>query len=258
MKRITSVNNPQIRRVHALQHSTRQRLKEKRMVVEGYRLVRELLAASLPVETLFATADAAASSQYADILSNPGCDVVEVSESAFKSMADTETPQGILALCPIPEIPVRTEKPALYLVVDQVRDPGNLGTILRTAWAAGVHAVYTCPGTIDHTNPKVVRAGMGAHFNVPIYKMTWESVSEKTRFTHRWAADAVSGQPYDEVDWTEDVTLIIGGEAEGFSSYMGQISNPIHIPMASNIESLNAAMACAIILFEAVKQRRLG
>ena len=257
MKHITSVNNDQIRRVHALQQSTRRRVKENLMVVEGYRLVSELLTSGLPVEALFCTSVFMATPHYAEIEPYISCDTWEVSESAFNRMGDTESPQGILALCQIPQIAVATQKPTLYLVVDQVRDPGNLGTMLRTAWASGVTAVFLLPGTIDPTNPKVIRAGMGAHFHTPIKKMDWHTLQAETCHAPMWVADATEGLPYDDVHWQDDAVLIIGGEARGAGHQSRRIAAPVHIPMQSNTESLNAAVACAVILFEVLRQRRV-
>jgi len=226
------------------------------MVVEGYRLVHELLASGLPIDAMFFTSQFKTTPQYEKLDQHSHYDTWEVSEAAFNKMADTESPQGILALCEIPEIAVDTKSPRLYMIADQVRDPGNLGTMLRTAWAAGVTAVFLLPGTIDHTNPKVIRAGMGAHFNIPIMKMDWNTVQTKTRNTKMWVADALDGLPYDEVNWQDDATLVIGGEAAGAGLQTRSTATPIHIPMQSQTESLNAAIACGVILFEAIRQRR--
>ena len=257
MKRISSLNNSLIRRVHALQQSTRRRLKEQRMVVEGFRLVRELLTSGLPVEAMFFTSQYLDTQQYQALSQYPHNESFEVTKDVFDKMADTESPQGVIALCKIPEILISTRRPFLYLIADQVRDPGNMGTILRTAWAAGVTAVFLLPGTIDHANPKVVRAGMGSHFHIPIIKTDWLTVQSITSETKVWVAEAAEGMPYDEVNWQTDVTLVIGGEAAGANTQTRGIASTVHIPMESTTESLNAAIACGVILFEAARQRRV-
>jgi TrmH family RNA methyltransferase len=257
MKRITSINNNLIRRVHALQQSTRRRMKEQRMVVEGYRLVRELFCADLPVEALFVTSRFMATDYYEKIGQHDNVGIYEVPEDVFATIADTESPQGVLALCPIPEISANPQKPLLLLIADQVRDPGNLGTMLRTAWAVGVSAIFLTPGTIDHTNPKVIRAAMGAHFYLPIIKGDWCAIQVETQETKVWVADATMGTSYDAVNWKEDVTIIIGGEAAGAGTQAHKLAASVHIPMQSTTESLNAAIACAVILFEAARQRRI-
>jgi TrmH family RNA methyltransferase len=233
-------------------------MKERRMVVEGFRLVRELLAADLPVEALFFTSQYLDTQQYQTLSQFPYTNSYEVTKLVFDKMADTETPQGVIALCEIPQIPVAATRPQLFLIADQVRDPGNMGTILRTAWAAGVTAVFLLPGTIDYTNPKVVRAGMGAHFHIPIIKENWETVKSVINGTHVWVAEADMGRPYDEVNWNTDITLVIGGEAAGAQTSTCSIASSVHIPMQSATESINAAVACGVILFEAARQRRAG
>jgi TrmH family RNA methyltransferase len=257
MKRLTSLHNNLVRRVHALQQSTRRRMQEQCMVVEGFRLVQELVATNLPVEALFFTSTFLDSQQYQIISQNLSMPSYEVTDAVFQKMADTETPQGVLALCPIPELPIRKINPLLYLVADQVRDPGNLGTMLRTAWGVGVTAVFLLPGTADYTNPKVVRAGMGAHFHTPVVKAEWDNLQTFIQQTTVWVADVDGGIPYDGVNWQADVTLVIGGEAAGAGNQTRAVAQSVHIPMQSSIESLNAAIACGVLLFEAARQRRL-
>jgi TrmH family RNA methyltransferase len=257
MKKLTSLNNSLVRRVHALQQSTRRRIQEQCMVVEGFRLVQELVNADIPAEALFFTSAFLDSSQYQTFSQDSSVPSYEVTDAVFQKMADTETPQGVLALCPIPELPIRKINPLLYLEADQVRDPGNLGTMFRTSWAAGVTAVFLLPGTTDHTNPKVVRAGMGAHFHTPVVRVDWDNLQTFIRPTAVWVADVGGGIPYDGVNWQTDVTLVIGGEAVGAGEQIRVVAQSVHIPMQSSIESLNAAIACGVLLFEAARQRRL-
>jgi len=171
-------------------------------------------------------------------------------------MADTVTPQGVLAVVPIPDLPA-PEHDRFILIPDQVRDPGNLGTMLRTAWAAGVTDVLLPPGTVDHTNPKVVRAGMGAHFWLPGRKASWDEIWQRVGHAQVWVAEARQGQSYDRVDWRGDVAIVIGGEAEGAGREAHSRATCVHIPMATGVESLNAATAAALLLFEVARSRRL-
>jgi TrmH family RNA methyltransferase len=177
----------------------------------------------------------------------------------FDRLSDVQTPQGILAVFPFPIFPAAGDGPApLVLVLDRLRDPGNLGTLLRAAAGAGVNAVYLSPATVDPWNPKVVRAGMGAHFRIPLLPLdseTQESLRE--RLPRRVIASATATRPYDAVDWTGPAALVVGGEAEGVSPEMEAWgTEQVGIPLAHDVESLNAAVAGAVILFEAARQRR--
>ena len=174
--------------------------------------------------------------------------------AGLAACANTQTPQGVLAVAPFVQLPSR---PGLCLIVDGLRDPGNLGTILRSAEAAGVGEVLLAPGSVDAYNPKVVRGAMGAHFRLPVAGLDWPAIGEKVAGRPVWLADAQGETPYDAVDWTEPATLIVGGEAAGAGREAAELATGnISIPMAGGTESLNAAMAATAILFEAARQRR--
>ena len=182
-----------------------------------------------------------------------------VAARLFDTLTDTVTSQGVLAVFSIPEVtpPLVADAP-LALVVDRIRDPGNLGTLLRAAAAAEVSTVYLSPGTVDAFNPKVVRAGMGAHFRVPLRALDGVATSALIQtYPLRVVAAANAATPYDAIDWRQPAILIIGSEAEGVGSEvlaLGTIS--VSIPLAGGIESLNAGVAGAVILFEARRHRR--
>ena len=168
--------------------------------------------------------------------------------------SDTQSPQGVLLVVPFVQIPPR---PGVVLILDQLRDPGNLGTILRSAKAAGVGQVILTPGTVDAYSPKVVRGAMGAHFHLPVSSLDWPAIAGQLAGREAWLADAASGAAYDEVDWVRPSALIVGGEASGAGQEANsQATGRVTIPMAGQVESLNAAMAATVILFEAARQRR--
>ncbi len=256
MATITSLQNAQVRRVQRLRRSARRRRAEGVLIVEGRRLLTEALKVVTPT-ALFYTERFAATEEGAALLSELTAPTWRVTPSVMQALADTQTPQGILAIVPIPHLPLPEGK-RFTLIPDQVRDPGNLGTILRTAWAAGVDQVLIPPGSVDPTNPKVVRAAMGAHFHLPWRVMGWEEIRRRLKGATVWLAEARSGHPYDEVDWRGDVAIIIGGEAEGAGQEGRALAGPhlTHIPMQPGVESLNAAIAAAIFLFAAARQRR--
>jgi TrmH family RNA methyltransferase len=157
----------------------------------------------------------------------------------------------------LPKLPVASPR-TLTLLLDQVRDPGNAGTLLRSAAAAGVELVLFGPETVDPFNEKVLRAGMGAHFHIPLRACeAWEEVQPWLEPAHPiYLAEAAGALDYDAVDWSMAATLVVGGEASGASARVRQQAVAISIPMHREVESLNAAVAGSVILFEAARQRR--
>lgn len=253
---IASPANSTIKHVRALQAKRREREREQAFVIEGVRLFEEAARANVPAKLILHTADLDARSRAAlEALAGAGAAVHPVSPGAMTAASDTETPSGLLAVVPIP----RHAPPAMLtfaLVLDRLADPGNLGTLLRTAEAAGVEAVFLAPGTVDAYNPKVVRAAMGAHFHLPIVEATWETLRERLADLAAWVAEARAGEPYHRVDWRLPCALIVGSEAEGPSEAARQFTpRRVHIPMAGRAESLNAAVAAAVLLFEIARQK---
>jgi TrmH family RNA methyltransferase len=171
--------------------------------------------------------------------------------------SDTQNAQGILLLLPLKSLPLPPTLD-LVLILDQVRDPGNLGTLLRGAAAAGVGAVFLPPEGVDPFSPKVLRGAMGAHFRLPIHSLSYAEIEAHCR-EHGLAvlvAAANQGQSHTSTDLTRPTALIIGGEADGPSQAVQKLAaGHIHIPMPGESESLNAAMAGTILLFEVVRQR---
>jgi TrmH family RNA methyltransferase len=184
-----------------------------------------------------------------------------VERRLFDRLSDVQSPQGILAVFPVPKPEsAPDDAPSLVLILDRLRDPGNLGTLLRAAAGAGVSAVYLTPETVDPWNPKAVRAGMGAHFRLPIATLDNDTMADlSTRLPRRVVARAEAERPYDAVDWTGPAALVIGGETEGVGPELRAWGvEDVGIPLAHDVESLNAAVAGAVILFEAARQRRIG
>jgi TrmH family RNA methyltransferase len=179
-----------------------------------------------------------------------------VSESVMAACSETKSPQGILAVVPIPDLP-QPERPTFTLILDRVRDPGNLGTILRTALAAGVERAILAPGTVDGSNPKVVRAAMGVHLRLPLISLKWEAIAEAVAGSDVWLAAPGGGTHYMDTDWTRPVSIIVGGEATGASDKAEALAEGrVSIPMAEGVESLNTAVATAVILYEVMRQRQ--
>ncbi|MCL5960860.1 MAG: RNA methyltransferase [Chloroflexi bacterium] len=186
-------------------------------------------------------------------------DRFQATSKIIEVVSGTVTPQGIVAAVTYPvRGTIDDYSKALLLVLDALQDPGNLGTILRSGEAAGATAVLLSEETVDPFNPKVVRAGMGAHFRLPILAdLSWEEIREALDdVTVVRAAEIGAPQAYFQVDWTAPSALIIGNEAHGLSPKARSLATDlISIPMVGGAESLNAAVAASVILFEALRQR---
>ena len=254
---ITSRSNSKVKYVRSLQRRVT-RHREKRFLVEGVRLAEEMKETGQEPVFLFFTAEAMAdprSGALVEWVGSWGGEALTVSEDVMLAMSDTETPQGILAVADIPSWEGAASD--LVLVLDGVRDPGNLGTILRTADAAGSGLVFTLRGTADVYSPKVVRSGMGAHFRLPIVvDSSWEEVRSRVQNMQVLVAVPRGGPAYYEVDWTPPTALILGGEAEGAGARAQALASElVTVPMKEGVESLNVAVAAGILLFEAARQR---
>ncbi len=256
---ITSSSNDKVKYVRKLQSQKSFRHAERRMVMEGVRLVEEVVRAGRPPTlVLYTEALASDSRGKALLVTLQALDApcYAVSESVLKVCSDTVTPQGILVVLPFPDLP-RPEHATFTLILDRLRDPGNLGTILRTALAAGVEQLLLAPGTVDFSNPKVVRAAMGAHLRLPVLDAGWDTIADAVKGCNVWLAAASKKNRYTDVDWTRPSALIVGSEAHGAGTEARALARgKVSIPMASDVESLNAAIASAVILFEVVRQRQ--
>jgi TrmH family RNA methyltransferase len=258
---ITSLSNTKVKYVRRLQTDRRFRDRENQFVVEGTRWLTELIAMARPAAMLFYTERWLETAVHAQILqqlttlgqSTPSL----VSEEVMQAMSDTTTPAGILAVLPTQPRPLPPQ-PSLLLVLDEISTPGNLGTMLRTAGAAGVDGVLLGPGCVDLYNPKVVRGSMGAHLRLPVHSQTWPEITAALAGMQVWlaAVEAERAYAYTAVNWRQPSALIIGSEAAGAGAEARRLANgSITIPMHAATESLNAAMAAGIILFEAARQR---
>lgn len=258
---ITSTKNDKIKHIRALQGRTKARREANQFVVEGVRLAEEALAANWqPTLALYTESLSERGMQLIEQLRQMQVEVEEVSEHVMDAASDTQNSQGILLVLPIQDVP-QPDELNFVLIPDQVRDPGNLGTLLRSAAAAGVQAVWLQVGTVDAFSPKVLRAAMGAHFRLPIRTLT-------TKETKRYCqghglnvllAVANKGAVYTEINLQVPVALVVGGEADGPSGSMQAIAKGYaHIPMPGGSESLNAAMAGTLFMFEVARQRNYG
>jgi len=251
---IRSPANPAIALVRALLAKREARAGEGAFVVEGRRAVADALAAGARPRLVLLRAGTDPGLPAADLPLRP------VEPRLFDRLSDVAAPQGILAVFPTPRPAAAAGATPLALVLDRLRDPGNLGTLLRAAAAAGATAVYLSPTTVDPFNPKAVRAGMGAHFRLPLHALDDPAVADlRAGYPLRAVARAGAAAPYDAVDWRGPAVLIVGAEADGVSPEVAALGTvDVAVPLAPGVESLNAAVAGAILLFEAARQRRSG
>ena len=193
------------------------------------------------------------------LMAERGIEIASVTEAEFRSAAETESPQGVLAMAEIPSYSldhiVRGESLRL-LVLDAVQDPGNVGTIVRTAAALGADATIALPGTVDPWNAKVVRASMGASFHHPVLHATADELLShvSARSIELWGAD-VSGDSVETVDAPKRLALVVGNEGAGLSSSIRErVTRLVSLPILGSVESLNVSVAAGILLFELRKQ----
>lgn len=260
---IHSLQNPHVKALLRLRTKKRDRYREQQFLAEGYRLVQHAVSRGYRPALVFYTAAFAAQASHAALVETLTAGDTRawlVSDAVMAALADTVTPQGLVAVMPMPgHDPDALRQATLLLIVDQWRTPGNLGAVLRTALATGVGGVLCAPGTVDPYTPKVVRGGMGAHFDLPILpNVSWPEIEALTAGKQRVLAEADAPLSLWELDWTRPTALIIGSEAHGPGAEARALaSHSARIPMAPAAESLNAAIAAAAFLFEAQRQRTL-
>lgn len=234
----------------------KERREANAFVVEGVRLIEEAVNAGWNFRfALYSDGLSERGQALIETLSAKNIEVDDVAGDLLQKLSDTENPQGILSVLESTSLPI-PESPNFIVIPDQIRDPGNLGTLLRTAAATGVQAIFLPPETTDVFAPKIVRAGMGAHFRLSIHSLTWEEIKTRTNDMDIYIAD-MDGTSCWETDLSKPTALIIGGEAEGASDEAQRLAlQKISIPMAGNIESLNAGVAGSVLMFEVVRQRK--
>jgi TrmH family RNA methyltransferase len=230
-------------------------------VVEGVRAVEELLDSQLKIRGVLTApqvADAPRGRALIERIDVAGVERSDVNDAEFRSAAETESPQGVLAIAEVPARgfhDVGNSEKIRVLVLDAVQDPGNVGAVLRTAAALFVDATIALPGTVDIWNAKVVRAAMGAHFHHLAFHATNEELLSflRSRDIEFWGADA-GGTPVDSVTAPAKLALAVGNEGGGLSSSVREaVSGTISLPISSSVESLNVAVATGILLYQLKK-----
>jgi TrmH family RNA methyltransferase len=258
---ITSTKNSKVQALRSLRQR-RDRLTRGWYLAEGVRLVEEAMKAGvIPALMLFSPAALTRTSRGAALLRDLTALETRAwpaTDAAIAAASDTQTPQGVVAALPLPSTDDAPLQGSLALVLDGVQDPGNLGTILRAAWATGVTEILTTLGTADPFGPKAVRAGMGAHFHLRLRPdQSWGQIAALATDRTVLLATAHGDIRYDAVDWHRPGLLILGSEAHGPTPAALQLATTrVYIPMAKGVESLNVAVAAAVLLFEFQRQNR--
>lgn len=253
---ITSTANPRVKWVRALQAHSGARAREGAFVLEGDRLAREAIGAQIRPLALFHTEQLTPRRRgLVNSLQRLGVEAETVSQPVMRAMSDTENPPGLLIVLPQPQLPAPSQR-TLLLVADRIADPGNLGTLLRTSEAAGAQAVWLTQGSVDPFNPKVVRSAAGAHLRLPIRVAPATELLADLGDLDVWVAQARQGTRYDQVSWDKPVALVVGSEAAGPDpAFRLAATGMVNIPLPQIVDSLNASIAAAIILFEIARQR---
>lgn len=263
---IASGTNGQIKKIKKLKKSARYRKEEGLFVAEGWKMTEEAIRYGL-VRAVYVSESSMDKWQEKNLyaqLGKKGADipVEQLSSSLFCELSDTVTPQGILALVEMPEYHLNDmteDENAALLVLEDIQDPGNLGTMIRTAEGAGMSGVLMSKGCVDIFNPKVVRSTMGAMFRVPYVisnDLSTEVESLKEKGFTTYAAHLAGAKEYTQENYKGKAAVLIGNEANGLSDKISsQADCLIKIPMEGELESLNAAVSAALLMYEIHRNR---
>jgi len=254
---VTSEQNSRVKQARLLQQRREARDLERMFIAEGARLTDDFLTAGMCARYALITESASTLAWQA---AHRDLECLMVNDAVMRSVSSETTPPGVLVVFEMPpavRVIADTGPLVPVLILDGLRDPGNLGACLRVAAGAGCQYVIMAPGSVDSYNPKVIRGGMGAHARLNLLSMTWDEIGTACQQRRVWVADTAGATSYEQVDWRERCALVIGSEADGISAQARALaSGMVSIPLANNVESLNAAVACGVILFEAARQRR--
>lgn len=256
---IVSRDNPLLKRLRSLAHNTRDRRREQRTILDGVHLVETALEAGFALEHVVVSEGVLHAREVGRVLAGlpDFTDLAIVPESVFRPLSPVDSPSGIVALIalPAPALPPRFD--ADLLVLEGIQDPGNLGSILRTAAAVGIRDVVLTAGCAQAWSPRCLRAGMGGHFRLTVFEQVDAlAVLENYAGTVLATALADDGVELYSLDLKEPVAWLFGSEGAGLSPELSQRADTlVRIPMPGATESLNVGAAVAVCLFEQLRQR---
>jgi RNA methyltransferase, TrmH family len=261
---LTSKDNPLLKTIRLMMSGSR-RSPEHLVAAEGVRVLEEVNRAGCAIETVVCSEDFGSNAREKSLLDtwvSSKLPIYVTAEKLFRSISNVQTSQGAIALVRAPKLAldgIPLAPHALILCACEIQDPGNLGTLIRTAAAAGVHAVCTTKGTVSARNPKSLRSSAGAFFRLPLIEHVDGSEFRDYCEAHSilpYRTDPREGMPYTKADLRRSCAIFLGNEGSGMPRDVLAGFESIHIPMAEGAESLNVAIAGSIILFEAYRQRR--
>jgi RNA methyltransferase, TrmH family len=259
MKLIRSRDNPFFKELVKLTGSARQRSKTDQTLLDGAHLLAAYLDAEMMPQHILLNAAALHDGEIAGLLERiTEVPVTQLDDKLFAELSELKTPSGILALIDFPQLAGTIADSRFALLLEDIQDPGNLGSMLRSAAAAGCDAVFLSQGCADAWSPRALRAAMGGHFVLRIYEQQdLPGVAQAFSGT-LWATSLQATHSLYDCDLRGSVAFLIGNEGAGLSDdLLNLATQKISIPMPGKIESLNAAAATAICLFEAVRQRQV-
>lgn len=258
---ITSASNQQIKNLIQLQNKSKARQEQGAFVIEGIKMFEEAKVIGHLLKAYVSESFYKEKEQEPEFFDFP---YEIVSDVVFKEASETMTPQGIMAVVKKPDYQITdliSKNKVNLMLLEDLRDPGNLGTIIRTSEGAGFHGIILSKTSVDVFNPKVIRSTMGAIYRMPIvYVEDFYATLEKLKSLgiHIYAAHLQGATDYDRIKYNEKMAILIGNEAKGLSDWAAEIANyRVKIPMEGEVESLNAAIAGGILMYEVYRQGRL-
>nr|WP_163249629.1 RNA methyltransferase [Clostridium niameyense] len=259
---ISSKDNLIIKETRKLKEK-KYRSEKKKFLVEGFRFVEEAIKSKSNIDSIYIEENSLNKLQnlYEKYKINKAIKTYVVTNNVLKTMSNTKTPQGILAVVNYMNLENVNYNNGFYILVDKVQDPGNMGTIIRTAHAANALGVITTKGTVDIYNEKTLRSTMGSIFYIPIIEDNSLEVIKGLRESgfKLLTSSLDTKHNFYNVDMTENMIICVGNEGNGVSSDLMQLSDlKVKIPMPGGAESLNVSVACSIMTFERVRQMKIG
>jgi TrmH family RNA methyltransferase len=267
---ISSPANEKLKQARRLRRS-RHRAGENAFLIEGYRELARAVRADIVVRDLFTCPElwtGRSEQALTDLVQSRGGRISMLTERAFASLAGQESPDGVLAVAEMPRVGLDRQDNALavtssplFLVVEGIERPGNLGTIARTCAGTGVSGLIVCDPQVDPFHPEVVRASVGALFSLPLSVVTTSAFLS-------WARDQSvrlivsspnAGRSYDDAEVTGSTALVVGSEKWGVTDEMRNAADElVRLPMSGDVDSVNVAVAAGVLVFDALRQRRAG